>query len=190
MKRRRRRVPECLSNLRVGDALPTCPNPPRAVPVPKRVPGLGAWNRAFEVLGYVGAVTNSAIIGISVSRSSLVKSYDLGPLQLFLLCAAVEHALILFKLLVEAQIPDMPLRVRNSVLKEALERPAVIRASFASAAGGAAAAATAARGRGARAAEAAPMSSSGGGGAVRSKTLFAVDVGAYASVAGLAGKKE
>lgn len=95
-------------------------------PLPKRVAGLGAWSRAFEVLGYASVMTNAAIICVASIQSGGLFSSLTVP-QTIVACVVIEHLLLLGKVLLENQIPDVPKSVRDRVLAEAIMRPKLIR---------------------------------------------------------------
>ncbi|GBG32390.1 Anoctamin-10 [Hondaea fermentalgiana] len=74
-----------------------------------RVSGIGTWVFVFEAVGYLGVMTNVALVGLIFSRSSygshLLKGWM--PWQKVILLVFVEHVVIGLKALVSVAIPDL-----------------------------------------------------------------------------------
>ena len=73
---------------------------------------IGAWSLIFEILSYTAIVTNVFVIG--VTSQSLWGFYSLSTRQTLVLCALLEHGLLLLKFYVSAKVDSTPLWVRKS----------------------------------------------------------------------------
>lgn len=89
-------------------------------PLPQRVASLGAWLQAFDAVSYLALVTNVGLCTLSLHQAGTVADH---PLHKVVMAAfAIEHALIVFKWLMEKHVADVPDAVKAKVLEEAVSR--------------------------------------------------------------------
>lgn len=71
--------------------------------------GIGTWIMAFEIIGLISVMSNFALIALHPE----VRSYfhDYNDSQYILLFVAVEHFLVILKVVIAFVIPDEPLKV-------------------------------------------------------------------------------
>jgi len=78
--------------------------------IPSSAEGIGMWVSAFELLGYLGVMTNVAILGVVLHTSDLGNNILEGRSnsQRILILVGLEHAIIAGKLVVSWFVPDVP----------------------------------------------------------------------------------
>ena len=174
-------------------------------PFPKRVASIGAWTKAFSALGYASAITNSAIIGISLQQAGFLDAISSGEhgfafasvtggatgagaaaVAVILAGLVAEHVLVLLKILVEGQIPDMKASVRDRILAEAVRRPAVARLALSGGSSTVQQASAVASSVSARTGGARPRAGSRAARGALGATLAEVELGAFAGTAAAA----
>uniref|UniRef100_A0A8C5QW77 Anoctamin n=1 Tax=Leptobrachium leishanense TaxID=445787 RepID=A0A8C5QW77_9ANUR len=77
-------------------------------PFPEAADGIGVWQVAFEILGYISIITNCFLISVSPEVQAICKEYEVGPESFLLYMLGTEHLLIIIKLVVAFAIPDIP----------------------------------------------------------------------------------
>ncbi|XP_075068505.1 anoctamin-10 isoform X2 [Mixophyes fleayi] len=94
---------------------------------------IGVWMLAFETMGIIAVVTNCALLGMSPQVKSVVQDSNL---DLFLMVAAIEHALLALKFILAFVIPDKPYDIQIKLAKlefesmEALKQKQQMKLSF------------------------------------------------------------
>lgn len=86
-------------------------------PTPQKVASLGSWVAAFEFVSYMAVATNVALVGISVYKGGSIGS-SLGLTGFMILCVALEHILIIVKVLMDTRVPDVPEAIRVKAVME------------------------------------------------------------------------
>uniref|UniRef100_A0A3B4EGA6 Anoctamin n=1 Tax=Pygocentrus nattereri TaxID=42514 RepID=A0A3B4EGA6_PYGNA len=74
--------------------------------------GMGVWQAAFEVLGFVSVVSNCWLLLLAPRVQALTDDAGLSPATVVICAVMVEHVLILLKLILAFMIPDEPDWVR------------------------------------------------------------------------------
>lgn len=69
---------------------------------------MGVWQIAFEVLSFVSVVSNCWLLMLSPRLQKLCHEGELSCTNILLLAVAVEHVLIIIKVVLAALIPDEP----------------------------------------------------------------------------------
>lgn len=108
-------------------------------PRPEKVSGLGAWNSAFELMGYASVLTQAGLIGVATSQADWPAG--LPAIARAVMVILVEHLIIALKVIVDAQVADVPESVTLRVMREQMLRPQIVwaamRATSAATTGGA-----------------------------------------------------
>ncbi|XP_076358158.1 anoctamin-10-like [Tachypleus tridentatus] len=86
------------------DAFKLCKVYQRPIARPAR--GIGAWQKAFEVIGAVAVMTNCALLSMSPAVRSLAPT--LSPTDWALVMVAAEHIIMAIKFTLVYLIPDVP----------------------------------------------------------------------------------
>jgi hypothetical protein len=100
-------------------------------PIPDKVSGLGAWNNAFEVMGYASVLVQAGLIGVATAQADWPAG--LSPVARIVLVLLLEHAVLALKFVVEAQMSDVPQSVTMRVMREQMLRPQIVWAALRSA---------------------------------------------------------
>ncbi|XP_012688571.2 anoctamin-10 [Clupea harengus] len=74
--------------------------------------GIGVWQAAFEILGFLSVMSNCWLLIMSPRLQEFSQEVGLNSTQILVLAVLVEHILILVKLIVAFLIPDEPDWVR------------------------------------------------------------------------------
>ncbi|KAK6174389.1 hypothetical protein SNE40_017675 [Patella caerulea] len=78
---------------------------------------IGAWQVAFEVIGLISVITNTALIGMDPTVQKLLPS-DMSAVNIVLIFVIVEHVVLAIKGAVAYFIPDMPKWVQIELARE------------------------------------------------------------------------
>ncbi|XP_015457875.3 anoctamin-10 [Astyanax mexicanus] len=74
--------------------------------------GMGVWQAAFELLGFVSVVSNCWLLLLAPRVKAFTQDAGLSPAAVLVYAILVEHALIIIKLILAFMIPDEPDWVR------------------------------------------------------------------------------
>ncbi|KAF5303166.1 hypothetical protein FQA39_LY10079 [Lamprigera yunnana] len=94
-------------------------------PFPRKVKDIGAWQKAFEVVGALSILTNCGLLCLSPQLRS---KYLFEQIEWILIFVALEHILLGLRYLIHITIPEKPewvrvaLAKRNHESKQALKR--------------------------------------------------------------------
>ena len=80
-------------------------------PFPDQDNSIGIWNNIIDIVSYIGAAVNIAIVLFTANAFQI--SDETTKWIFFLI---VEHGIFALKLIIAALIPDMPKKVRNGVI--------------------------------------------------------------------------
>ncbi|MEE6466192.1 hypothetical protein FKM82_006865 [Ascaphus truei] len=75
---------------------------------------IGVWQLAFETMGIIAVVTNCALLGMSTQVNAL---FDDSKMDLILIVAAIEHALLAVKFILAFVIPDKPYDIQMKLAR-------------------------------------------------------------------------
>ncbi|CAH1779721.1 unnamed protein product [Owenia fusiformis] len=75
-------------------------------PTAQPTDSIGAWQVAFELMGVISVITNTALIGMSPTVQASLG--HLGPVNMLLLFVIVEHMVLGIKVAISYLIPDTP----------------------------------------------------------------------------------
>ncbi|XP_056138107.1 anoctamin-10 [Lampris incognitus] len=77
------------------------------------VAGLGVWQTAFEVLSFVSVISNCWLLLLSPRLREMCQEGGISTTNILLLAVAVEHVLIVIKMILAFLIPDEPQWVKS-----------------------------------------------------------------------------
>uniref|UniRef100_A0A1B6E559 Anoctamin n=1 Tax=Clastoptera arizonana TaxID=38151 RepID=A0A1B6E559_9HEMI len=97
-------------------------------PFGQRVPNIGTWQNAMDVMGLIAVLVNCALIGLSGQVHRMFP--EMSTTQTILLIVALEHVMLILRFLITCAIPDIPDWVATEMAKvEFARREAVSRLS-------------------------------------------------------------
>ncbi|XP_014250466.1 anoctamin-8 [Cimex lectularius] len=94
-------------------------------PFGERVPNIGTWQNAMEVMGLIAVLVNCALIGLSGQVQRMFP--EMSTTQNILLIVALEHVMLLLRLIVKVAIPDLPEWVATEMAKVEFARREAMR---------------------------------------------------------------
>ncbi|CAH1392682.1 unnamed protein product [Nezara viridula] len=94
-------------------------------PFGQRVPNIGTWQNAMEVMGLIAVLVNCALIGLSGHVHRMFP--EMSTTQTILLIVALEHGMLLLRLIVKVAIPDIPGWVATEMAKVEFARREAMR---------------------------------------------------------------
>ncbi|XP_076045880.1 anoctamin-10-like isoform X2 [Oratosquilla oratoria] len=94
-------------------------------PKVKQVNNIGAWQTAFEILGVVAVMTNTALLCLSPKVRSLYPMSS--PVQWVLWFVLIEHIILVAKVSLMVLVPDQPQWVRDAIEKIAYQAKIALR---------------------------------------------------------------
>ncbi|XP_073999029.1 anoctamin 8 white walker isoform X2 [Rhodnius prolixus] len=94
-------------------------------PFGQRVPNIGTWQNAMEVMGLIAVLVNCALIGLSGHVHRMFP--EMSTTQTILLIVALEHGMLLVRLIVKVAIPDIPEWVATEMAKVEFARREAMR---------------------------------------------------------------
>ncbi|XP_039276146.1 anoctamin-8 [Nilaparvata lugens] len=94
-------------------------------PFGQRVPNIGTWQNAMDVMGLIAVLVNCALIGLSGQVHRMFP--EMSTTQNILLIVALEHVMLILRLLVTCAIPDLPDWVATEMAKVEFARREAVR---------------------------------------------------------------
>ncbi|XP_054289963.1 anoctamin-8-like isoform X2 [Macrosteles quadrilineatus] len=94
-------------------------------PFGQRVPNIGTWQNAMEAMGLIAVLVNCALIGLSGPVHRMFP--EMSTTQTILLIVALEHTMLILRLLVTSAIPDLPEWVATEMAKVEFARREALR---------------------------------------------------------------
>lgn len=94
-------------------------------PFGQRVPNIGTWQNAMDVMGLIAVLVNCALIGLSGQVHRMFP--EMSTTQTILLIVALEHVMLILRLLVTCAIPDLPDWVATEMAKVEFARREAVR---------------------------------------------------------------
>ncbi|KAG8288643.1 Anoctamin-8 [Homalodisca vitripennis] len=94
-------------------------------PFGQRVPNIGTWQNAMEAMGLIAVLVNCALIGLSGPVHRMFP--EMSTTQTILLIVALEHTMLILRLLVTCAIPDLPEWVATEMAKVEFARREALR---------------------------------------------------------------
>lgn len=95
-------------------------------PMNKRVKDIGAWQKAFEMLGVLSIMTNCALLCLSPQLRA-IQPPQWTLIEWVLLFVVLEHSLLLLRYLINIAIGDKPEWVRKALAKKNYESKQAIK---------------------------------------------------------------
>ncbi|CAH0383350.1 unnamed protein product [Bemisia tabaci] len=97
-------------------------------PFGQRVPNIGMWQHAMEVMGLIAVLVNCALIGLSGQVHRMFP--EMSTTQTILLIVALEHIMLILRFFISCGIPDLPDWIATEIAKvEFARREALSRLS-------------------------------------------------------------
>ncbi|XP_046398736.1 anoctamin-8 [Ischnura elegans] len=89
-------------------------------PFGQRVPNIGTWQDAMEVMGLIAVLVNCALIGLSGQVHRMFP--EMSTTQTILLIVILEHIMLILRLVITYAIPDLPEWVATEMAKVEFSR--------------------------------------------------------------------
>ncbi|XP_071448852.1 anoctamin-10 [Hetaerina americana] len=89
-------------------------------PFGQRVPNIGTWQDAMEVMGLMAVLVNCALIGLSGQVHRMFP--EMSTTQTILLIVILEHIMLILRLVITYAIPDLPEWVATEMAKVEFSR--------------------------------------------------------------------
>ncbi|KAG8229744.1 hypothetical protein J437_LFUL007919 [Ladona fulva] len=89
-------------------------------PFGQRVPNIGTWQDAMEVMGLIAVLVNCALIGLSGQVHRMFP--EMSTTQTILLIVILEHIMLILRLIITYAIPDLPEWVATEMAKVEFSR--------------------------------------------------------------------
>ncbi|ESO86525.1 hypothetical protein LOTGIDRAFT_220570 [Lottia gigantea] len=86
-------------------------------PFAESASSIGAWQVAFEVIGLMSVITNTALIGMDPTVQALLPS-DISAVNMVIIFVIVEHCVLVIKGAVAIFIPDIPKWVELEIARK------------------------------------------------------------------------
>lgn len=94
-------------------------------PFGQRVPNIGSWQNAMEIMGLIAVLVNCALIGLSGQVHRMFP--EMSTTQTILLIVALEHIMLILRFLISYSIPDLPVWVAHEMAKVEFARREAVR---------------------------------------------------------------
>ncbi|XP_075216238.1 anoctamin 8 white walker [Lycorma delicatula] len=94
-------------------------------PFGQRVPNIGTWQNAMEIMGIIAVLVNCALIGLSGQVHRMFP--EMSTTQTILFIVALEHVMLILRFLVTSAIPDLPDWVATEMAKVEFARREAVR---------------------------------------------------------------
>lgn len=94
-------------------------------PFGQRVPNIGTWQNAMDVMGFIAVLVNCALIGLSGQVHRMFP--EMSTTQTILLIVALEHGMLVMRFLITCAIPDLPKWVAIEIAKVEFARREALR---------------------------------------------------------------
>ncbi|KAE8743203.1 hypothetical protein FOCC_FOCC011183 [Frankliniella occidentalis] len=94
-------------------------------PFGQRVPNIGTWQNAMDVMGFIAVLVNCALIGLSGQVHRMFP--EMSTTQTILLIVALEHGMLVMRFLITCAIPDLPKWVAIEMAKVEFARREALR---------------------------------------------------------------
>ncbi|KAF4530758.1 hypothetical protein B566_EDAN007980 [Ephemera danica] len=89
-------------------------------PFGQRVPNIGTWQDAMEVMGLIAVLVNCALIGLSGQVHRMFP--EMSTTQTILLIVILEHIMLILRFVISYAIPDLPAWVATEMAKVEFSR--------------------------------------------------------------------
>lgn len=94
-------------------------------PFGQRVPNIGTWQNAMDMMGFIAVLVNCALIGLSGQVHRMFP--EMSTTQTILLIVALEHGMLVMRFLITCAIPDLPKWVAIEIAKVEFARREALR---------------------------------------------------------------